>query len=70
MLLMFLSSVGHLAWMLGLGLVMAIEKNVRWGRRLSAPLGFVLILSAGVMFIRGGGSGLLIGMAREMCGLS
>lgn len=70
MLLMFLSSVGHLAWMLGLGLVMAIEKNVRWGRRLSAPLGIVLILSAGVMFIRGGGSGLLIGMAREMCGLS
>ena len=25
---------------------------------------------AGVMFVRGGGSGLLLGMAREMCGLS
>jgi len=26
--------------MLVLGVIMAIEKNVSWGRRLSAPLGF------------------------------
>jgi predicted metal-binding membrane protein len=68
MLLMFLSSVGHLAWMLGLGVVMALEKNVRWGRRLSAPLGLVLILSAGVVFVADGSPGRLAGMAREFCG--
>jgi predicted metal-binding membrane protein len=44
MLLMFAIGVGNLAWMFGLGVVMAIEKNVRWGRALSAPLGAWLIL--------------------------
>jgi predicted metal-binding membrane protein len=68
MLLMFLSSVGHLAWMLGLGLVMAVEKNVRWGRRLSAPLGIVLIVGAGIVAVAGGTPELLVGMAREFCG--
>jgi predicted metal-binding membrane protein len=68
MLLMFLSSVGHLAWMLGLGLVMAVEKNVRWGRRLSAPLGIALMVGAGVVAITGGTPELLAGMAREFCG--
>ena len=29
--------------MLVLGAVMAVEKNVSWGRKLSAPLGAVLI---------------------------
>jgi predicted metal-binding membrane protein len=29
--------------MLALGAVMAIEKNMPWGRRLSAPLGVVLL---------------------------
>jgi predicted metal-binding membrane protein len=29
--------------MLVLAIVMAVEKNVPWGRRLSAPIGFVLI---------------------------
>lgn len=69
MLLMFLSSVGHLAWMLGLGLVMAVEKNVRWGRRLSAPIGVALMLGAGVVFINGGSAGFLSGMVRELCGV-
>ena len=68
MLLMFLASVGHLAWMLGLGVVMALEKNVRWGRRLSAPLGIVLILSASVVFVADGSPGRLAGIARELCG--
>jgi len=43
---MFAVGLGSLAWMLVLGVVMAIEKNVSWGRRLSRPLGVVLILAA------------------------
>jgi predicted metal-binding membrane protein len=39
MLLMFAVGVGNLAWMLALGVVMAVEKNVRWGRRLTVPVG-------------------------------
>jgi predicted metal-binding membrane protein len=69
MLLMFLASVGHLAWMLALGVVMAVEKNVRWGRRLSAPVGIVLIVAAGVVLIAGGSPALLFGPAAEFCGI-
>lgn len=43
MLVMFAVGVGNLGWMLLLGAVMAVEKNVPWGRRISAPLGVVLI---------------------------
>ena len=43
MLLMFGVGAGNLGWMLVLGAVMAIEKNMPWGRRLSAPLGVTLI---------------------------
>ncbi len=43
MLLMFAVGMGNLAWMLLLGIVMGIEKNVSWGRKLSKPLGLVLI---------------------------
>jgi predicted metal-binding membrane protein len=43
MLLMFVVGMGNLAWMLLLGTVMAIEKNVSWGRKLVRPLGIVLI---------------------------
>ena len=46
MLVMFAVGLGSLAWMLVLGVVMAVEKNVAWGRRLSRPLGVVLILAA------------------------
>ncbi len=46
MLLMLAVGTGNIGWMLGLGAVMAIEKNMPWGRRLSAPLG-VLLLAAG-----------------------
>src|SRR5207237_1780194 len=46
MLLMFAVGVGSLGWMLALGAVMALEKNVGWGRRLSAPLGAALLLAA------------------------
>ena len=43
MLLMFAVGTGNLGWMVALGAVMAVEKNVAWGRQLSAPLGIGLI---------------------------
>ncbi|MBS0455672.1 MAG: DUF2182 domain-containing protein [Proteobacteria bacterium] len=43
MLLMFAVGTGSLGWMLVLAAVMAIEKNARWGRRLSMPLGVALL---------------------------
>ncbi len=43
MLLMFAIGMGNIGWMLVLGTVMAVEKNMPWGRRLSAPLGAVLL---------------------------
>jgi predicted metal-binding membrane protein len=48
MLLMFAAGTASLVSMLALGGVMAVEKNVSWGRRLSAPLGLALI-AAGVV---------------------
>lgn len=44
MLLMFAVGAGSLGWMLILGAVMAVEKNASWGRRLTAPLGVLLIV--------------------------
>lgn len=43
MLLMFGIGVGNIGWMLALGALMAVEKNMRWGRKLSAPLGLALL---------------------------
>ncbi len=43
MLLMFAVGAGNLGWMLALGTVMVAEKNMSWGRRVSAPLGVLLI---------------------------
>ncbi len=55
MLLMFVVGTGSLGWMLALGAVMALEKNSRWGRRLAAPLGGLLLLAAlGVVATAGG----------------
>jgi predicted metal-binding membrane protein len=68
MLLMLVSSAQHLALMLVLGLVMAVEKNVRWGRRLSAPLGVALIVCAAVLFMTGGAFGQLSRTIPELCG--
>ena len=56
MLLMFAVGVGSLGWMLVLGAVMATEKNVSWGRRLSAPLG-ALLLAGGFVAAFGGAIG-------------
>jgi predicted metal-binding membrane protein len=46
MLLMFVVGMGNLAWMLLIGLAMAAEKNLPWGKRLSTPLGLALLASA------------------------
>jgi predicted metal-binding membrane protein len=46
MLLMFPFGAGNVGWMLVLGTLMAIEKNVSWGRRFGRPLGVVLLGSA------------------------
>lgn len=46
MLLMFAVGIGNIAWMLALGIVMAAEKNLAWGHRLSTPLGVVLLGAA------------------------
>ena len=43
MLLMFAVGMGNLGWMLLLGAVMALEKNLPWGRRFSIPLGLLLL---------------------------
>jgi predicted metal-binding membrane protein len=43
MLLMFVVGMGSVGWMLLLGALMAAEKNLAWGRRLSAPLGVALL---------------------------
>ncbi len=51
MLLMFIVGVGSLSGMLVLGVVMAVEKNFVWGRQLSAPLGILLLLSAGAAMV-------------------
>ena len=58
MLLMFVIGIGNLGWMLALGAVMAIEKNMPWGRRISAPLGAGLI-AAGV--------GVIVFAAGDIC---
>jgi predicted metal-binding membrane protein len=53
MLVMFGVGVGNLAWMLGLGALMAAEKNLPWGRKLSAPVGIGLLASgAAYVFLR------------------
>jgi predicted metal-binding membrane protein len=53
MLLMFLVGAGNLGWMLLLGGVMALEKNVPWGRSLTAPIGVLLLLAAVLSAWRG-----------------
>jgi len=55
MLLMFVVGVGNLTWMLALAAVMAVEKNIPWGRRLSTPLG-VLLVGLGLALVATQGS--------------
>jgi predicted metal-binding membrane protein len=49
MLMLFVVGIGSLGWMLALAAVMAVEKNVSWGRRLSAPLGMLLLAWGAVL---------------------
>jgi predicted metal-binding membrane protein len=49
MLLMFIVGTGSVGWMLLLGAVMAIEKNLPIGRLLGKPLGGVLIAGAAIV---------------------
>jgi predicted metal-binding membrane protein len=53
MLLMFAIGAGSLGWMLVLGAVMAAEKNLPWGERMSRPLGLVLLIGGVVILIVG-----------------
>jgi len=52
MLLMFVVGTGSVGWMLALAAVMAIEKNVSWGRRLAAPLGGALLACSVAIFLQ------------------
>jgi len=51
MLLMFAVGAGSLVWMLILALLMAVEKNVPWGRRLSAPVGAALLAWGAILLV-------------------
>jgi len=51
MLVMFVVGMGSLGWMLVLALAMAIEKNLPWGRRVSAPLGIGLLGAAAAVVV-------------------
>lgn len=51
MLLMFVVGTASIGWMLALSAVMAAEKNLPGGQRLSAPLGAVLLACAGTVVI-------------------
>jgi predicted metal-binding membrane protein len=53
MLLMFVVGAGSLIWMLLLGIVMALEKNLPWGRRLSAPIGVLLLAGSAAVLVMG-----------------
>jgi predicted metal-binding membrane protein len=58
MLLMFVVGVGNIGWMLILGAIMAVEKNMPWGKQLSAPLGASLAI-AGFGMLALGATGVL-----------
>ena len=49
MLLMFGVGIGNIGWMLALGAIMAIEKNMPWGKKISAPVGLILLASGAFM---------------------
>lgn len=52
MVVMFVVGGGSIGWMLGLAALMAVEKNVSWGRRLAAPTGAALLLCAAAIALR------------------
>jgi predicted metal-binding membrane protein len=58
MLLMFVVGVGNVGWMLILGAIMAVEKNMPWGKQLSAPLGASLAIGGVTLLALGAGGAL------------
>jgi predicted metal-binding membrane protein len=55
MLLMFVVGTGSVGWMLALGAIMALEKNMPWGRQVSRKLGYGLLAwAAAVVFMNVG----------------
>jgi len=61
MLLLFGTGVGSLVWMLGLTAVMVAEKTARWGARLSAPVGAMLLVGAALVGLGAFDIGPLVG---------
>ncbi len=59
MLLMFIVGTGSVGWMLMLGAVMAIEKNLPKGRLLAKPLGGALIAGAAIVVFQNNALSLL-----------
>jgi predicted metal-binding membrane protein len=57
MLLIFVVGVGNVGWMLILGAIMAVEKNMPWGKQLSDPLGASLAVG-GVAILTLGAAGI------------
>ena len=55
MLLMFVVGTGSVGWMLLLGAIMAAEKNLPFGNRLSTPLGVALIAGSATIVAYGVG---------------
>jgi len=53
MLVMFAVGAGSLGWMLGLTAVMIAEKTTRWGARLAAPIGVILLYVAVALTLDG-----------------
>jgi predicted metal-binding membrane protein len=53
MLVMFAVGMADVGWMIALGVLMAVEKNTAFGRRLTAPLGIVLLITAALVAIIG-----------------
>lgn len=53
MLLMFAVGMGNLGWMLALGTVMALEKNLSWGHYLGKAVGVLLLVCAIGMVLAG-----------------
>jgi predicted metal-binding membrane protein len=51
MLCMFVVGTGSLGWMLALGALMAVEKNLPGGARLRAPIGLGLLGAAGLIVL-------------------
>ena len=49
MLLMFAVGTGNVGWMLLLGAIMAVEKNLPWGKKFSTPLGVTLLVWGGLI---------------------